>query len=61
MNKTRVVAISDLSKVFDEKKNLKTTLSNQEASIQTLTTSLASTREEVQKKEEESCSLGSLN
>ena len=57
LNKTRVAALSDLSKAFEENKTLKATLSSQEAYIHTLTASLASTKEEVQKKEEEIATL----
>ena len=57
LNKTYVMALSDLSKASEEKKNLEAMLSNQEASIQTLTISLASTREKVQKKKEEIAAL----
>ena len=57
LNKTHVSILSDLSKASKEKKTLEATLTNQEASIQTITTSLALVREKFQKKEEEIAAL----
>ena len=57
LNKAYASVLSNLSMASKEKKSLEATLSNQEASIQTLTASLALAREEIQKKEEEIAAL----
>ena len=61
-NKALQAQVEDLNKAhasilfylsLEEKNDLEVTLSNQEASIQVLTTSLTSAKEEIQKKDEE--------
>ena len=51
------MALCNLSKHSAEKKNLGATLSNQEESMQALTSSLASVKEEAQKRDEEIAAL----
>ena len=53
LNKAHTSTLSDFSKLLEEKKNLEAILSNQKESIQALTFSLASTKEEVHKKDGE--------
>ena len=60
LNKTHVVTLSGLSKASKEEKNLKAMFSNQEASIQSLTASLDSTRKEIQKRKKRSLPFGKL-
>ena len=57
LNKAHTSAFSDLSRLSEEKNNLVATLSDQEESMQALTSSLASAKEEVWKKDEEIVAL----
>ena len=57
VNNAHASALSDLSKLLEEKSNLETMLSNLEASMQVLTSSLVSIKKEVQKKDEEITTL----